>query len=74
VKAGLLTAEEAMWDVMPEPIPRAVQDLLYEARPADALTASASLPFVPDRQTYFMFQRRIRRWSKADDVKRDLGM
>jgi len=74
VKAGLLTADEATWNVMPAPIPRAAQDLLYEARPVDAFAASELLPFTPDRQIYFMFQRRIRRWSKAEDVKRDLGM
>ena len=74
VKAGLLTADEAAWDVTPEPISRAAQDLLYEARPADALAASESLPFTEGRQRYFMFQRRIRRWSQAADVKRDLGI
>ncbi len=74
VKAGFLTADEATWDVMPEPIPRGAQDLLYEARPADALAAAESLPFVPGTQRYFMFQRRIRRWSRAQDVRRDLGV
>ena len=52
----------------------AAQDLLYEARPADALAASELLPFTEGRQRYFMFQRRIRRWSQAEDVKRDLGI
>jgi hypothetical protein len=74
VKAGFLTADEATWDVIPDAIPRAAQDRLYEARPADALAASESLPFTPGKQHYFMFQRRIRRWSKAADVKRDLGI
>jgi hypothetical protein len=73
VKGGFLTSDEATWDVTPDPIPRAAQDLLYEARPADALAAVESLPFPPGRQAYFMFQRRIRRWSKAGDVRRDLG-
>lgn len=74
VTAGLLTTDEATWDVTPDPVPRAAQDLLYEARPADALAAAESLPFTPGRQRYFMFQRRIRRWSKAEDVKRDLDI
>jgi hypothetical protein len=74
VEAGLLTRDEATWDVMPDPIPRAAQDLLYEARPADALAAAESLPFTPGNQKYFMFQRRIRRWSRADQVERDLGV
>ncbi|HEY7498990.1 MAG TPA: hypothetical protein VH740_10770 [Vicinamibacterales bacterium] len=74
VKAGLLTPGDATWDVNPDPIPRAAQDLLYEARPGDALAAAESLPFTPGAQRYFMFQRRIRRWSRAQDVKRDLGI
>lgn len=74
VKAGLLTTNEAIWDVTPEPLPRAAQNLLYEARPADSLAAAESLPFTPDRQRYFMFQRRIRRWNRTEDVKRDLGI
>ena len=74
VESGLLTTAEATWDVMPDPIPRAAQNLLYEARPADALAASELLPFTTGTQRYFMFQRRIRRWSKVASVKRDLGI
>ena len=72
VKAGLLTTEEALWDVTPEPIPQVAQNQLYEARPADAFAAAASLAFPALR--YYMFQRRIRRWSKTADVKKDLGL
>jgi hypothetical protein len=74
VQAGLLTRDEATWDTTPEAIPRGAQDLLYEARPADALAAADALPFREGDQKYFMFQRRIRRWSRAEDVKRDLGI
>jgi hypothetical protein len=74
VKAGVLTLQDAVWDVMPDPIPRAAQDLLYEARPAEALAAAESLPFTPGRQHYFMFQRRIDRWSSASAVRQDLGI
>ena len=74
VESGLLTTAEATWDVMPDPIPGAAQNLLYEARPADALAASELLPFTTGTQRYFMFQRRIRRWSKVASVKRDLGI
>jgi hypothetical protein len=74
VKAGFLTADEATWDVKPDPVPRAAQDLLYTARPADALAAAEVLPFTAGTQHYFMFQRRIRRWSKTAAVRRDLGL
>ena len=65
--------EDAIWDTTPEPIPQGVQDLLYEARPPDALTASESLPFTAGGQRYFMFSRAIGEWSRALDVRRDLG-
>ena len=59
---------------LPDPISRAPQNLLYEARPADALAASELLPFTTGAQRYFLFQRRIRRRSKVASVKRDLGI
>jgi hypothetical protein len=73
VRAGLLTREEATWDVRPVPIPEQAQRLLYEARPEEWIRAAALLPFDAGRAPqYFMFERRIDRWSKAADVKRDL--
>lgn len=74
VRAGLLTAEEATWDVTPQPIPMASQNLLYEARPADALAACEQLTFRDDMPTYYMFSRRIGQWSTTQDVRRDLGI
>lgn len=74
VKSGFLTVEEATWNVSPDPIPKAPQDLLYEARPADSLVASELLPFSEQHQRYFMFERRIRQWSKAEDVRKDLNL
>jgi hypothetical protein len=70
-EAGLLTTEEAIWDVLPEQIPGAAQDMLQEARPADSLAAAESLPFTRGRQHYFMFQRRIGHWSRTENVKED---
>ena len=74
VQSGLLTTAEATWDVMSDPVQRAAQNLPYEVRPADALAASELLPFSTGTQRYFMFQRRIRRWSKVASVKLDLGI
>ncbi len=73
VKSGLINFDDATWNISPEPIPRNAEDLLYEARPADALGAAELLPFVTGTQKYFMFQRRIDRWSRTDDVLRDLN-
>ncbi len=74
VKASVLTADDATWDVTPAPIPRAAQDLLHQARPADALAAANMLAFTSGGQRYFMFQGRIGSWSRAEDVMRDLGI
>lgn len=73
VNSGFVTTEEATWDLFPDPIPIDAQDLLYEARPEDAVAAAELLPFTSQQQHYFMFERRIQQWSKADDVKKDLG-
>jgi hypothetical protein len=72
VRAGVLAAEDALWDVAPDPIPPAAESLLYEARPAEALAAAESLAFTAGHQRYFMFQRRIDRWSRTEDVRGDL--
>jgi hypothetical protein len=72
VRAGVLSEDEATWDVTPDPIPRPAQDLLHEAQPAAYLAAAELLPFSAERQRYFMFDRRIDRWSPTAKVKRDL--
>ncbi len=74
VEAGVLTADDAAWDVVPQAIPASAQDLLYEARPADALAAARLLAPNPGLQAYFMFGRRIHRWSATADVRADLGL
>jgi hypothetical protein len=72
VRAGVLSAAEALWDVDPDPVPKPVQDLLHEATPVSCLAATEKLAFAPDRQRYFMFKRRISRWSSSAQVKQDL--
>ena len=74
VRAGVLTDYDASWDILPEPLPESVQLLLHEARPGDSLAASEALPFGPGRQHYYMFERRIGRWSSTASVKNDLGV
>ena len=73
VRAGLISAEEATWAVEPTPIPSAAESLLYEARPEDALSAAHGLPLKPGELSYFMFARRIDRWSGAEQVRADLS-
>lgn len=71
VKAGFTTAESAMWDTKPKAIPPAAEKALLEARPADALSAVSSLDW-SGPLTYYMFTRRISRWSTAQAVRDDL--
>lgn len=72
VKAGVLTGDEATWDISPDPIPLEAQRLLYEATPGDALKAARMLFGATSAQRYFVFQRRIAGWSKTAEVKKDL--
>jgi len=71
VRAGLTAESSATWDTTPVAIPPAAEQLLLQARPADALTALQQLPWAtPPR--YYMFARRIAKWSAAAAVQRDL--
>jgi hypothetical protein len=71
VKAGLTTEASATWDVMPHPIPAAAERKLLEATPADEAAAVATLEWGAAPR-YYMFERRISRWSRADKVRHDL--
>lgn len=71
VRSGLTAESSATWDTTPIAIPRTVEPLLLQARPADALTAAERLPW-DQTPRYYMFARRIARWSSAAAVRRDL--
>lgn len=71
VRAGLTTEEAATWDTTPVALPATVERLLLEARPVDALPVVEQLRWGAE-PTYYMFQRRIRKWSPATAVRRDL--
>jgi hypothetical protein len=72
VKAGLLARAEATWDVQPAAIPAALEGRLLEARPADTLAAVAELAWDERSPRYYMYRRRINRWSRAAEVNDDL--
>lgn len=72
VKAGFLTRDEALWDVKPRPIPEGAERRLLEARPADSVKAASMLAWDPREPRYYMFERRIDRWSRSSEVKADL--
>jgi len=71
VRAGLTTQDAATWDTTPVAIPSALEPLLLEARPGDALAACERFQWGGE-PTYHMFQRRVRYWSPAGAVQGDL--
>ncbi len=71
VRAGLTAEDAAAWDTTPVVVPAAVESVLLEARPADGLAAAERLTWGGEPR-YYMFQRRIREWSPAAAVQRDL--
>jgi hypothetical protein len=71
VHAGLTARESALWHVTPTPIPGATEALLLQARPSEALTGVSKLAW-GDEPKYFMFERRIDRWSSSNAVRDDL--
>jgi len=72
VHAGLLLDEEAVWDVKPMAIPPNLEAGLLAADPGRALQACELLDWA-DPPRYYMFQRRIDRWSPSNDVQRNLA-
>ena len=73
VEAGFVAPDSATWDATPIAIPADAEALLLEARPSDSLEAVSQLDWSND-PTYFMFSRRIDRWSSATAVRQDLGI
>lgn len=71
VEAGFTSEASATWDITPDPLPRAPEQLLLEARPADALKAVEQLTWGATPR-YYMYQRRIGHWSAASRVRDDL--
>ncbi len=71
VIAGLVGKESALWDTTPVAVPAAAERLLLEAEPAKALQAVGPLAW-DNPPRYYMFSRRIGRWSPVAAVREDL--
>lgn len=71
VRAGLTSEESALWETTPLVLPSSVENLLLQAEPSRALEAVELLDWT-DQPCYYMFARRIRGWSAASAVRRDL--
>lgn len=72
VSAGLASEPSATWETDPHALPLPAELLLLEARPAEALRAVEQLSWEPAPR-YYMFSRRIDRWSDAASTRADLN-
>jgi hypothetical protein len=72
VRAGLCSEGSATWDTKPLPIPMEAERAFLEAQPSRSFAGAASLDWNQPPK-YYMFKRRINRWSDAASVRRDLG-
>lgn len=71
VAAGLVGRRSALWAGTPSAIPPYCERVLEDADPETSLKAISSLDWSnPPR--YYMFERKIKGWSKVADVEKDL--
>ena len=72
VTAGFTARGSALWDTVPVVIPPSAETLFSDADPAKALHAVQQLDWSnPPR--YYMFARRIGRWSRTAEVQEDIS-
>jgi len=71
VRAGFTARDSALWDTRPVEIPADVEAQFLAANPAQSLGAAGWLSWT-SAPTYYMFSRRMSRWSPAAAVRRDL--
>lgn len=72
VSGGLASEASATWETDPHALPVPAELLLLEARPAEALSAVERLPW-DTAPRYYMFSRRIGRWSDAASARAALN-
>jgi len=72
VRAGLVAEASALAEVQPLPLPAEASALLQAARPGPAFEAVSTLDWGGGLR-YYMFQRKIAEWSRAEDVRKDLA-
>jgi hypothetical protein len=71
VKYGFITKEDATTDIIPKPIPKKQELMLYSAEPKICVKAVEALPWDKNKISYFMYKRRIKEWSNTKDVIND---
>jgi hypothetical protein len=71
IRAGFTAEQSARWDIRPTMIPPTPEALFLQADPAKCLEAAKLLDWEGPPK-YFMYERRIRRWSLSEQVGSDL--
>ena len=72
IKYGFITEKNALIDVIPKPISKNAEKLIYTADPKKCLKAVTILKWDENSINFFMFQRSISKWRKTASVKRDI--
>ncbi len=72
VRAGFISAESAVTESLPLALPDPVSQLVSHASPATSLQGASSLAW-SDSPRYYMFERRIGSWVKAQAVAQFLA-
>lgn len=72
VEAGLITIDEALVDITPKPIPKVSETMIYSANPIICVNSIRNFPWDKNNISYFMFERKINRWSKNIVLKKVL--
>lgn len=72
VRAGFTAEASATWDTTPKPIPQKIEKFFLAADPASELEAVEQLEWGAHPR-YYMYERKIKSWSSAKNVKDDLG-
>lgn len=72
VKSGFISADDAMVDILPKPIPSKTESEIYSADPKKCVDAIKGLKWDEHNISYFMFSRRIKKWSTTKKVVNDL--
>lgn len=72
IASGLVGSKSALWPGTPTAIPNHCERVLEDADPETSLKAISTLDWSkPPR--YYMFERKIKGWSKVADVEKDLA-
>lgn len=67
---GLVTKENALVDIMPKPISKKIEEIIYSANPKMCVKAVKELPWDNNKITYFMFERRINKWNSDIQISK----